>query len=183
MPLQYTYVTSPIGDLLLAGADEQLFLIGFPEGKARMRHEDVWLPDDFAFREAKRQLRAYFARELQVFDLSLSPQGTDFQHQVWRALRSIPYGQTRSYGEIAKQIGKPSASRAVGAANGRNPLPIVVPCHRVIGSTGTLTGFGGGLEAKATLLKLEGAPRAAPSAALISPREVPGAGDAGPERK
>lgn len=155
MPVRYTYCTSPIGDLLLAGSDEQLQFIGFPEGKARMRHQDVWLPDDMAFGEVKRQLRAYFAGELVEFDLALSPQGTAFQQQVWDALRTIPYGQTRSYGEVASQIGRPLASRAVGAANGRNPLPIVIPCHRVIGSTGTLTGFGGGLEAKAALLRLE----------------------------
>jgi methylated-DNA-[protein]-cysteine S-methyltransferase len=120
-----------------------------------MRHQDIWRPDDRAFPEVKRQLLAYFSGELTSFELSLSPQGTEFQRQVWQALRTIPYGQTRSYGDVAKQIGRPLASRAVGAANGRNPLPIVIPCHRVIGSTGTLTGFGGGLEAKATLLRLE----------------------------
>jgi len=155
MPIHYTYYSSPIGDLLLAGVSEQLGFIGFPEGKARMRHADVWLPDDTAFREAKRQLHAYFGGELTEFDLALSPVGTVFQRQVWEALRTIPYGQTRSYGDVARQIGKPLASRAVGAANGRNPLPIVIPCHRVVGSTGMLTGFGGGLEAKAALLRLE----------------------------
>lgn len=155
MQVHYTYFPSPIGDLLLAGAGEQLSLIGFPEGKGRMRHAEVWLPDDSAFGEVKRQLAAYFGGELTCFTLPLSPRGTAFQQQVWEALRTIPYGQTRSYGEVARQIGKPQASRAVGAANGRNPLPIVIPCHRVIGSTGTLTGFGGGLEAKAVLLRLE----------------------------
>jgi len=155
MPIHYSYFPSPLGDLLLAGVDEHLSFIGFPEGKARMRHADVWLPQDTAFDEAKRQLRAYFGGELTEFDLALSPEGTVFQQQVWQALRTIPYGQTRSYGDVARQIGKPLASRAVGAANGRNPLPIVVPCHRVIGSTGALTGFAGGLQAKVTLLKLE----------------------------
>jgi methylated-DNA-[protein]-cysteine S-methyltransferase len=155
MPIHYTYFPSPIGDLLLAGNGEQLSYIGFPEGKSRMRHQDIWRPDDRAFPEVRRQLLAYFSGELTSFELSLSPQGTEFQRQVWQALRTIPYGQTRSYGDVAKQIGRPLASRAVGAANGRNPLPIVIPCHRVIGSTGTLTGFGGGLEAKATLLRLE----------------------------
>ncbi len=155
MPLHYTYTPSPLGDLLLAGQGETLSFIGFPEGKARMRHQDVWLPDDKAFRAAKQQLRAYFAGELLQFDLPLAPVGTQFQQQVWQALQSIPYGQTRSYGEIAAQVGKPLASRAVGAANGRNPLPIVIPCHRVIGATGSLTGFGGGLEAKSLLLRLE----------------------------
>lgn len=155
MPIHYTYFASPIGDLLLAGTDEQLSFIGFPEGKARMRHQDVWRPDDTAFREAKRQLGAYFAGELMEFDLALAPQGTAFQKQVWEALRTIPYAQTCSYGDVASQIGRPLASRAVGAANGRNPLPIVIPCHRVIGSKGALTGFGGGLAAKAALLHLE----------------------------
>jgi len=155
MPIHYTYFPSPIGGLLLAGNGEQLGYIGFPEGKSRMRHQDMWRPDDGAFPEVKRQLLAYFGGELTSFELSLSPQGTEFQRQVWQALQTIPYGETRSYGEVAKQVGRPLASRAVGAANGRNPLPIVIPCHRVIGSTGTLTGFGGGLEAKATLLRLE----------------------------
>jgi methylated-DNA-[protein]-cysteine S-methyltransferase len=155
MPLYYTYTPSPLGDLLLAGQGETLSFIGFPEGKARMRHQDIWLPDDLAFRAARQQLRAYFAGELMQFDLPLAPVGTPFQQLVWQALQSIPYGQTRSYGEIAAQIGRPRASRAVGAANGRNPLPIVIPCHRVIGATGNLTGFGGGLEAKARLLRLE----------------------------
>lgn len=155
MALHYTYTPSPLGDLLLAGQGETLSFIGFPQGKARMRHQDVWLPDEQAFRAAKQQLRAYFAGELQQFELALAPLGTPFQQEVWQALQSIPYGQTRSYGEIAAQVGKPLASRAVGAANGRNPLPIVIPCHRVIGASGSLTGFGGGLEAKALLLRLE----------------------------
>ena len=176
MTILYTYYTSPIGDLLLAGMDEGLHFIGFPQGRARMRHQVLWRPDDAAFEETKRQLSAYFAGELMEFDLALSPQGTAFQQQVWDALRTIPYGQTRSYAEVAKQIGRPRASRAVGAANGRNPLPIVIPCHRVIGSKGTLTGFGGGLEAKAALLRLE--QRHAPF--CFSPSAAPCAGGAGP---
>ncbi len=155
MPINYTYTPSPLGDLLLAGQGETLSYIGFPNGKARMRHQDVWLPDQQAFREARQQLRAYFAGELMHFDLPLAPAGTPFQQQVWRALQGIPYGQTRSYGDIAAQLGSPLASRAVGAANGRNPLPIVIPCHRVIGASGSLTGFAGGLQAKALLLRLE----------------------------
>ena len=103
----------------------------------------------------RQQLEAYFAGELQRFDLALAPDGTDFQQAVWQALTTIPYGATCSYGEIARQIGKPKASRAVGAANGQNPIPIIIPCHRVIGSTGKLTGFGGGLAAKEILLELE----------------------------
>ncbi|MBK9168153.1 MAG: methylated-DNA--[protein]-cysteine S-methyltransferase [Bryobacterales bacterium] len=105
--------------------------------------------------EALRQLHAYFAGELHEFDLPLAPEGTPFQRRVWEALRAIPYGETRSYGDIAKAIGAPKASRAVGAANGRNPIPVVVPCHRVIGADGSLTGFGGGLAIKRTLLDLE----------------------------
>ena len=155
MPINYTYTPSPLGDLLLAGQGETLSYIGFPNGKARMRHQDVWLPDQQAFREARQQLRAYFAGELMHFDLPVAPAGTPFQQQVWRALQGIPYGQTRSYGDIAAQLGSPLASRAVGAANGRNPLPIVIPCHRVIGASGSLTGVAGGLQAKALLLRLE----------------------------
>ena len=104
----------------------------------------------------KRQLAEYFAGQRTDFDLELAPEGSSFQHAVWRVLRTIPFGETRSYGEIARQIGRPDASRAVGAANGANPIPIVVPCHRVIGANGSLTGFGGGLKAKTVLLELEG---------------------------
>ncbi|MBS0398390.1 MAG: methylated-DNA--[protein]-cysteine S-methyltransferase [Proteobacteria bacterium] len=105
---------------------------------------------------ASAQLREYFNGRRRSFDLPLDPAGTPFQKQVWHALRTIPYGQTRSYAQIARQIGRPSAARAVGAANGRNPLSIIVPCHRVIGSSGKLTGFAGGLKVKAQLLTLEG---------------------------
>jgi methylated-DNA-[protein]-cysteine S-methyltransferase len=107
--------------------------------------------------EAERQLREYFAGRRQSFDLELDLTGTAFQRAVWTALLTIPFGQTRSYGDIARQVGRPSASRAVGAANGQNPVAIVAPCHRVIGSTGALTGFGGGLDVKERLLRLEGA--------------------------
>jgi len=106
--------------------------------------------------EAERQLREYFAGRRQAFELELDLAGTPFQRSVWKALLTIPFGQTRTYGEIAKQVGRPSASRAVGAANGQNPVAIVAPCHRVIGSTGALTGFGGGLDVKEQLLRLEG---------------------------
>lgn len=108
-----------------------------------------------AFKPVKQQLAAYFAGELTDFNLVLAPEGTDFQLAVWTALQKIPYGETCSYGDIANRIGKPEASRAVGAANGQNPLPIVIPCHRVIGSNGSLTGFGGGLDCKQFLLRLE----------------------------
>lgn len=106
-------------------------------------------------RETLAQLRAYFAGDLRVFDVPLEVVGTDFQKRVWRALRTIPFGETRSYSQVAGQIGSPRAVRAVGAANGRNPIPIIVPCHRVIGASGGLVGFGGGLEWKRFLLGLE----------------------------
>jgi methylated-DNA-[protein]-cysteine S-methyltransferase len=107
--------------------------------------------------EARRQLDAYFARRLEIFDLPLAPNGTGFQRQVWSALVKIPFGTTTTYGALARQLGNAAAMRAVGAANGRNPIPIIVPCHRVIGSDGSLTGFGGGLERKQWLLRHEGA--------------------------
>lgn len=151
----YCYQTSPIGELLLAGDGEQLQLLGFPSGSMARKHEAGWRKDAAPFREVCQQLASYFAGELQQFDLSLAPQGTDFQKQVWAELQAIPYAETRSYGELAARIGKPKASRAVGAANGVNPIPIIIPCHRVIGANGKLTGFGGGLPTKEYLLRLE----------------------------
>ncbi len=153
--MYYSHMDSPIGRLLLAGDEGGLRLISFPTGSRTRHAEPDWIENDAPFVETKRQLAAYFAGTLTEFDLPLAPQGTPFQLSVWRALRRIPYGETVSYGAIAESIGRPSASRAVGAANGANPLPIVVPCHRVIGSTGKLTGFGGGLDTKAALLALE----------------------------
>ncbi len=151
----YTHLDSPVGRLLLAGDGERLRLISFPGGTRRRTAEAGWRLDPAPFAEATAQLRAYFSAELRDFSLPLDPQGTAFQRSVWDALLEIPYGATASYGEIARRIDRPKASRAVGAANGDNPLPIVVPCHRVIGSSGKLTGFGGGLEVKAALLALE----------------------------
>ena len=114
-----------------------------------------WTHDETPFVELRRQLDAYFAGELEDFDLRLAPSGTPFQLQVWRALREIPYGATASYGEIARAVGQPGAARAVGGANNRNPIAIIVPCHRVIGAGGSLTGYGGGLDRKRLLLELE----------------------------
>ena len=114
-----------------------------------------WREDKVPLREVIQQLRAYFAKELETFELTLAPEGTDFQQSVWNELCGIPYGETISYGELAKRVGNPKASRAVGAANGQNPIPIIIPCHRVIGSDGKLTGFGGGLPIKQKLLALE----------------------------
>ncbi len=151
----FTFVASPVGRLMLAGSGDALRVLAFSSGsKARGPAED-WVEDEVPFREAARQLRAYFEGELREFDLPLAPGGTAFQRRVWSELRRIPHGETISYGELARRIGQPNASRAVGLANGANPIAIVIPCHRVIGSTGKLTGFGGGLDVKARLLALE----------------------------
>lgn len=152
---QYLMMDSPVGPLLLAGDDSALSLIGFTTGPKSMAPDPSWQHAPTAFEAARAQLGAYFAGALQTFDLALRPSGTDFQLQVWQALSTIPYGETWSYRDLAEVIGNPKAVRAVGSANGRNPLPIVVPCHRVIGSNGSLTGFGGGLENKQILLALE----------------------------
>jgi methylated-DNA-[protein]-cysteine S-methyltransferase len=143
---------SPIGPLIVVSDGVGLVGLHFagwaPPSTSKQRSDDVLL-------ETARQLDAYFAGQLKSFDLPLRPKGTPFQLRVWSALRDIPFGETRSYGQLAVAIGDPSATRAVGAANGRNPIAIVVPCHRVIGADGSLTGFGGGLERKRFLLRLE----------------------------
>lgn len=151
----YTFLESPVGALLLAGEGERLARVGFPSGKGAMAPHPGWRRDDTAFADARCQLAAYFAGERDTFDLPLDPRGTPFQLAVWQALRDIPHGRTISYGELARRIGRPAASRAVGAANGANPLAIVVPCHRVIGADGTMTGFGGGIDTKRWLLAFE----------------------------
>ncbi|MFO1090719.1 MAG: methylated-DNA--[protein]-cysteine S-methyltransferase [Hyphomicrobiales bacterium] len=162
----YTWLDSPIGRLLLAGNGESLSVIGFPQGKGTVEPHRGWERDDKAFSNARRQLTEYFDGERQSFELPLAPVGTPFQLAVWQALEAIPFGVTISYGELARRVGNPAASRAVGAANGANPLPIVVPCHRVIGSTGKLTGFGGGLDTKQWLLAHEGVAVREPAAQL-----------------
>lgn len=154
-PLAYASTDSPIGTLLIAGDAAGLRLISFQSGAHRVTPEKSWRLDERMFADVIGQLQAYFAGELRRFDLRLAPEGTRFQQEVWRQLLTIPYGDTISYGELARRVGNPRASRAVGAANGRNPLPIVIPCHRVIGASGALTGFGGGLPIKAALLALE----------------------------
>ena len=156
MILVYTYTSTPIGELLLAGQNEVLHYLGFPKGKMAMTSAADWQRNDRSFAQVKQQLQEYFAGKRQNFDLPLSPQGTEFQCQVWRQLQTIPYGQTCSYSELAQAIQRPKAVRAVGAANGQNPIPVIIPCHRVIGSNGKLTGFGGGLDVKEHLLQLEG---------------------------
>jgi methylated-DNA-[protein]-cysteine S-methyltransferase len=153
--MYYRYLATPVGDLLLAGDEDGLSLIGFPKGKMRHDPEADWIFNEKPFVDACRQLEEYFAGTRKEFDLPLHLSGSDFQVQVLKELQHIPYGETTSYGEIAKRIGRPKAMRAVGAANGRNPIPIIIPCHRVIGSSGDLTGFGGGLDTKEALLRLE----------------------------
>lgn len=152
----YTTMPSPVGELLLLGAGGALTGIVFRDGASQAPDMGGRRRDPASFAAAVEQLEAYFAGGLRRFDLPLAPQGTPFQQTTWRALQDIPYGETRSYADIARAIGQPAAVRAVGAANGRNPLPIVIPCHRVVGSDGNLTGFGGGLAAKQKLLALEG---------------------------
>ena len=153
--MYYCYLDTPIGELLLAGEDGALAMIGFPKGSMRRDPEADWIYNEKPLETARQQLEEYFVGARKEFDLPLTLAGTEFQVSVLEALLEIPYGKTVSYGDIAKRIGRPRAVRAVGAANGRNPIPIVVPCHRVIGSSGDLTGFGGGLDTKEALLRLE----------------------------
>jgi len=155
MPIFYAQLESPIGALQLVSEDSRLTQITFAKGGRPAAPKTEWREDTAALREPIRQLRAYFAGELETFDLPLAPEGTPFQQKVWGELLKIPYGNTISYGELAKRIDNPKASRAVGLANGSNPIPIVIPCHRVIGSNGKLTGYGGGLPIKEKLLALE----------------------------
>jgi methylated-DNA-[protein]-cysteine S-methyltransferase len=147
-------VDSPVGPLTLAGCGGTLTNLRMVD-QTHEPSRDGWEPDDDAFPDAVRQLGEYFAGERTSFELDLELAGTAFQRRVWEALQKIPYGETRSYREIAEQVGAPGASRAVGLANGRNPIGIIVPCHRVIGATGSLTGYGGGLDRKRFLLALE----------------------------
>jgi methylated-DNA-[protein]-cysteine S-methyltransferase len=158
MRVVHAVMPSPVGPLRLAADDAGLRLIEFPDPRHPVPPGDDWEEGDNVVLAATRvQLDEYFAGTRRAFDLPLAPRGTAFQRAVWCALASIAYGETISYRELAERIGQPSAMRAVGAANGRNPLPIVVPCHRVIGADGSLTGFGGGLPTKRFLLQLEGA--------------------------
>jgi methylated-DNA-[protein]-cysteine S-methyltransferase len=153
--LTYTSMESPIGPLLLAGDEGGLSLVYFVNGRRPKSPPHAWVEDKKPFREVVRQLQAYFEGKLKEFKLPLVLEGTEFQLRVWRNLQKIPYGETVSYGQLAKRIGSPDAARAVGLANGSNPIPIIIPCHRVIGSNGDLTGFGGGLPIKKKLLALE----------------------------
>jgi len=149
---------SPVGPLRLAASDDGLHAIEFHAPRHAVPRDKRWCEGDHPLLDVvAMQLDQYFAGQRRRFDLPLAPEGTEFQREVWHALATIPFGETLSYAQLAAQIGKPAAVRAVGAANGRNPIPIVLPCHRVIGADGSLTGFGGGLPTKRFLLELEGA--------------------------
>lgn len=153
--LFYTWYESPVGRLLLVGSQSGLNFVSFSTGKHAVSLSAEWLEDRAVFKHAIAQLEEYFKGRRKSFDLTLFPEGTEFQKEVWNALQTIPYGETISYKELAQRIGKPKTIRAVGAANGANPIPIIIPCHRVIGHDGSLTGFGGGLPLKKRLLELE----------------------------
>ncbi|MGE0491140.1 MAG: methylated-DNA--[protein]-cysteine S-methyltransferase [Vulcanimicrobiota bacterium] len=152
--MNYQLMETPLGPLMVAESDRGVARIAFTEADAPIRPGSDWRQGSLRS-PAVRQLEEYFAGQRQTFEFDLDPQGTPFQLQVWRCLMEIPYGETWSYGQLARHLGRPNASRAVGAANGRNPLPVVVPCHRVIGANGSLTGYAGGLRFKQGLLALE----------------------------
>lgn len=164
-PITMRFLTmhSPVGDLTLAANDRGLAVVHFerykhgptPAAHAAWTRDDGRNPESGVLARAREQLTAYFAGTRRTFDLPLAPSGTPFQTRVWDELRRIPFGERTSYGELARRLGNPAASRAVGAANGRNPISIIVPCHRVVGANGSLTGFGGGIERKRWLLAHE----------------------------
>lgn len=154
--IYFDYISSPVGDFLVAGTPKVMHYTGFSSGHQKRTPQPFWRRDAVPLMYAITPLMAYFEGEPVDFKLKFNLEGTEFQKQVWKALCNIPYGETASYGEIANQLGRPGASRAIGAANAANHLPIVIPCHRVIGADGSLTGFAGGLETKKKLLRLEG---------------------------
>lgn len=154
-PIYHTTLDSPIGPLLVAGDREVLRVLWFGRGRKAQGPRAGWIESAGTFAGLAQQLREYFAGTRTRFDVALAPDGTPFQQRVWRALLDIPYGETTTYGEIARRLGDVKAVRAVGLANGANPIAIVIPCHRVIGASGSLVGFGGGLPTKRSLLDLE----------------------------
>ncbi|MDE0030841.1 MAG: methylated-DNA--[protein]-cysteine S-methyltransferase [Deltaproteobacteria bacterium] len=153
--MYYDWMESPLGALLIVADESALRMISFSRGRHPGKVEDGWRRGGTVVAEARRQLDEYFAGRRKAFHLPVAPAGTPFQLRAWRALQDIPYGETRSYGEQARALGQSAAVRAVGAANGRNPIPIIIPCHRVIGGDGRLTGYAGGLDIKKYLLDLE----------------------------
>ena len=153
--MHYRTIASPIGPLLLAGDERGVRFLLFEHGRDHASPKPDWEPDRGRLSEPARQLTAYFQGKLREFEVPVAPEGTSFQCSVWRALQDIPYGDTISYGELARRLGNPKAVRAVGLANGANPISIIIPCHRVIGSNGSLVGYGGGLPTKQALLALE----------------------------
>ncbi|MFL0807436.1 MAG: methylated-DNA--[protein]-cysteine S-methyltransferase [Oceanobacter sp.] len=159
--MDYTRFETRFCEVILAGDEQGLQHLHLNTGDGKKGPFELpadWQRNDALFEPVKAQVLAYCAGELRQFDVRLNPQGTEFQQTVWRALQDIPCGELRTYGEIAKQLGKPTASRAVGAANGRNPIPLIIPCHRVVGSQGKLTGFAHGLEIKQQLIEWESRP-------------------------
>ena len=153
--MMYTTMESPIGELLLLGDGDALRGLYMQDGRKPRAIATGWEESTEPFADVKRQLDEYFAGNRTTFDIPLAAEGAPFEREVWHALEEIPYGEPVSYGEIARRVGQPTAARAVGLANGRNPIAVIVPCHRVIGADGTLTGYGGGLERKRLLLELE----------------------------
>jgi len=164
-----TTVQSPVGPLTLRARDGRLTGLHMHQQRHAPARSPQWRPDERGFEEALAQLQAYFAGALTDFDVPLELEGTDFQRRVWSALREIPYGETISYGELARRVGSPGAARAVGLANGRNPVGIIVPCHRVIGADGSMTGYGGGLARKVWLLEHEAAHAASSNHTRVPP--------------
>lgn len=158
--MKHALIDSPVGPLTLVGDGESLVGLYFDGHKRRPRVTDLGPRDDTAFAEVVRQLGEYFAGERTEFDLPLAPRGSEFERRVWALLTKIPHGETRTYGQLAVELGEPGAAQAVGNANGWNPISIIVPCHRVVGASGGLTGYAGGLERKRFLLALEEPPAA-----------------------
>lgn len=167
----YCVIESPVGRLLLAGNAQALTHVSFQDGRRPTEPDPQWTYSETPFQTSIQQLNEYFSGKRKTFKIKLAPEGTPFQRKVWDALQTIPYGRTLSYGQIANAIGKPRAVRAVGAANGQNPLSIVIPCHRVIGSNGQLVGFGGGLSIKEALLSHER--RLSQAVSFIPPSSAP----------
>ena len=159
MKTYYSFLVSPVGDILVAGTERELHFTAFTAGKRNRPIGDQWIKDESPLDYAIEQLNAYFSGELTEFNVPHHAEGTPFQQAVWNLLESIPFGSTLSYGAIAEKLNRPGGAQAVGAACGSNPLPIIIPCHRVIGADGSMTGFGGGLPIKYQLLHHEGIPR------------------------